>query len=168
MTAPEPGDRPPVPRPGTDRLERPPSARYRSGAVDDRPDMGARGGPAPLVGAVAIAVFGAGVLTSLGAILAMTTGLVFVSGLAGAGIGLVLAGSPGPRPSVARRSAVLAVLMVVAAAAGTWGIARAEGGVLGPIEYLWTVFGLLIPIQAGVAAIAAAWGAGAGPIRWRA
>ena len=57
--------------------------------------------------------------------------------------------------------------MVALAGLGTWLLARAEGGVMDPIGYLWTTFGFGFPAQAIVAVLAAAWGAASGPIRWR-
>jgi hypothetical protein len=36
---------------------------------------------------------------------------------------------------------------------GLWLYALTEGGVLGPIDYLGEVFGLLVPLELGVAAV---------------
>jgi hypothetical protein len=109
------------------------------------------------------------------AILASTTGLLFTSGVTGAGVGLVLARASAPRgaarPITRRAVAWLAVALSIAAvgvaAVATWLVARGEGGTLGLLDYLWTTFGPFIPGEAIVAAVAAAWGAGAGPVQGR-
>ena len=149
-----------------------PSARYGS------PDGGEiRAGPAPPVGPLArasiVAVVGAAVLVMVGAILASTAGLLFVSGITGVTIGLVLASArvPGgdgaaalsPR-AVTGLAIGLAIASVVVAALGTWLIARQEGGVLGPIDYVLTTFGPFVPGELLIAGLTAAWGARAGPI----
>jgi hypothetical protein len=108
----------------------------------------------------------------LGVILA-TTGTFVVSLLAGAAIGLIVSGAAaGPEAALRRDAAMriaiaLALGMVLLAGLATWFLARAEGGVMDPIGYLWTTFGFGIPAQAVVAVLAAAWGAASGPIRWR-
>ena len=38
---------------------------------------------------------------------------------------------------------------------GLWAFARSEGGVLGPLDYLWEVFGALVPLQILAAAVVA-------------
>lgn len=154
------------------RLAEAPSARYGSPAEDDL-----RPGPPSLVGPLAkasiVAVVGAAVLIVVGAILASTAGLLFVSGITGVGIGLVLARArvPGDDGEVALSPRAvtwlaigLAIASVVIAAIGTWLIARQEGGVLGPIDYLLTTFGPFVPGELLIAGLTAAWGAGAGPI----
>ena len=118
---------------------------------------------------------GAALLIGIVAVLAETTGTIFVSGLAGAVIGLLVAttavpAAQGTAPARARASAVrlavgIAIGMVVIAAAGIWLISRAEGGVMDPLSYLWTTLGLGIPLLGLVAGAAAAWGAASGPIR---
>ena len=118
-----------------------------------------------VAGAIAIAVI-------LGLILA-TTGTFVVCLLAGAAIGLLVAGAAaGPAPAISRTVAMrvavgLGLGMVLLGGAATWVLARAEGGVMDPVSYLWTTFGFGILAQAIVAVLAAAWGAASGPIRWR-
>lgn len=105
------------------------------------------------------------VLVLVGGPLSSTAGLVFVAGLGGAIVGLLLAGSP-RAPRVRRRLGLgLAVGAVVAGAVATWLFAQGEGGTLGLLDYLWATTGLLVPAEIAVAAIAAAWGVSAGPIR---
>lgn len=120
-----------------------------------------------------MSVVGAGVLLVVGAILASTAGLLFVAGLTGGGIGLVLARAAVPRDDVrpvtrhaiAWLAVALALGAIVVAGVATWLFAREEGGTLGLLDYLWTTFGPFIPGEAAIAAVAAAWGANAGPVQ---
>ena len=75
-------------------------------------------------------------------------------------------------PSFSRDRAVriaitIALGMIVLTGIGVWILARAEGGVMDPISYLWTTFGFGLPAQAIVALVGSAWGAANGPVRWR-
>ena len=97
---------------------------------------------------------------------------MFVAGLTGGVIGLLLARAAVPGeadvPAMTRRGAMwlavgLSIAAVAAGAIATWAFARGEGGTLGLVDYLLETFGPLIPGEVVVAAIAAAWGAGAGP-----
>ena len=110
----------------------------------------------------------------VGAVLASTFGLLFVAGVMGAAIGLLLARASvatedtGPavsRSLVVRLAIGLAIVAVVVADVGTWLFALGEGGTLGLIDYLWTTFGPFVPGVALVAGVTAAWGASAGPIQ---
>jgi len=47
---------------------------------------------------------------------------------------------------------------------GTWLHALAEGGALGLLDYLFETFGVIVPLELLIASVAAAWGAGAGPV----
>ncbi len=172
MAGSEPGE---SSRPGggeSRRLAEAPSARYGSPPGDE---LGASAPSlvGPLARASIVAVVGAAVLIVVGAILASTAGLLFVSGITGLGIGLVLARArvPGDGSDVALSPRAvtllaigLAITAVIAAAIGTWLIARDQGGVLGPMDYLLTTFGPFVPGELLIAALTAAWGAGAGPI----
>jgi hypothetical protein len=71
------------------------------------------------------------------------------------------------RRTVVRLAVLLACLAVAIGAVGTWAVAISEGGVLGPIDYLWQTFGLFIPAELIVASLAAAWGASSGPLAGR-
>jgi hypothetical protein len=128
----------------------------------------------PLLRAAGAAIVGAAVLVLMAAVLASTFGLLIVSGATGAAIGLLLAGARAPGgdapPALSRRSITwLAVAVALAAVVGadvaTWLIARGEGGTLGLVDYLLTTFELVIPTELVVAALAAAWGAAAGPVQ---
>lgn len=109
----------------------------------------------------------------VGAILASTAGLLFLAGLTGAGIGLVLSRAAVPRnearPVARRRIAWLAIAVSIAAVVGaaiaTWLVARNEGGTLQLVDYLLETFGPFVPAEAVLAALAAAWGANAGPVQ---
>ena len=157
---------------GSRRLAEPPSNRYTEGArPGDVPSgTGLRG---PLARALVIAAVGTAALVAVGAVFASTVGLLFTSAVAGAGIGLVLARAavpPGDPRAVARRTVVwtaiaLAISAVVVAGVATWLYARQEGGTLGLVDYLFTTFGPFVPGELLIAAIAAWWGASAGPVQ---
>ena len=91
----------------------------------------------------------------------------------GAVVGLVIAraaapedgATPTPRRSVVRLAVGVALAGVVVGDAGLWLVALAEGGVLGPLDFLWTTFGPLVPGVALIAALTASWGATAGPVQ---
>lgn len=174
MTTKEPGEqRDPGDGRAGRRLEQPPSARYAAlggGAASE-----GRGSLVwPLARAVAAATIGASLLFLVGAIVAATAGLVFVSGVMGAAIGLLLARASVPadeRPAALTRKAVtwlaigIAVGAVIAADVATWLYARGEGGTLGPLDYLLATFGPFVFGELVVAGIGAAWGASAGPVQ---
>jgi hypothetical protein len=152
----------PPPTPGERRLERPPSDRYRAAeeqaaaanATEDPSASVARG----VALAVVVAAIGAGAIVVLGGILAVTAGLVVVAAALGWGVAAALRFGAGSRLPAARRAPValgLSVVAVVAGQLGLWQYALVEGGVLSPLEYLWDVFGILVPIEIAVAAVAA-------------
>ena len=138
---------------------------------------------------IAVAVFGAAVLTLILGVFASTAGTFAISGLASVVIGLLVANGaiPGPRaervpaqiaagalaaPPFSRDRAVriaiaIALGMIALTGMGVWILARVEGGVMDPISYLWTTFGFGLPAQAIVALVGSAWGAANGPVRWR-
>ncbi len=125
-----------------------------------------------------MAVAGAIAMTVVGAILTSTAGLLFVAGATGAAVGLVLARAAAPagdasradatpvrRRRVAWLSVALSLGAVALAGLATWLIGRAEGGVLGPIDYLVETFGPFVPGEAILAAVGAWWGASTGPVQ---
>jgi hypothetical protein len=127
----------------------------------------------PLLKAAVAALVGAVILYGIGALIASTAGLLFVAGLTGGAVGLLLARAavPGDRVAAAltrrqvRWLAIgLSVVAIVVGAIVTWLHALGEGGALGFIDYQLETFGPFIPGEAVIAAIAAAWGASAGPI----
>jgi hypothetical protein len=104
------------------------------------------------------------VLVIVGGVLGLTIGLLFVAGVGGAATGLLLAGSPRSRARLRLAAVALPVAAVLVGAVSSWLIALGEGGTLGFIDYLWALTGLLVPIEAAIAAVAGAWGFRAGPI----
>ena len=167
---PDPETPPPVP--GERRLARPPSERYgaspvvagppaTAGPPGAAPDTAAGRAPArgiafgavaALVGAALIVVFGGAMAVSAG-LLVVASGVGYAVGLAtviGAGDTL----SAGARPWIA---AALAGLGVILGQVGLWLFARAEGGVLAPIDYLGQTFGPLVPVEVLLAAGVAWW-----------
>lgn len=122
---------------------------------------------------MALSALGALSLFVIGAVLAMPAGLLIAAGATGAAVGLTLARAGLPAngaPPVDRGRLTwlaigLALLAVVVADVVTWQYALAEGGALGLVDYLWETFGPLIPGEAVIAAITAAWGASAGPVQ---
>jgi hypothetical protein len=173
MTTGEPGE---VrdPRAGSGgRLEQPPSARYTQ--MGDPPGSGGRRGSpvAPLAQALIVAIIGAALLFLVGAVAASTVGLVFVCGVMGAAIGLLLARAsvapdggapPMSRGAVLRVAIGIALGAVVAADVATWLYALREGGTLGLVDYLLETFGPFVPGELLVATLSAAWGASSGPV----
>ena len=128
----------------------------------------------PLAQAGIAAAVGAALLFLVGAIVAATAGLVFVSGVMGAAIGLLLARASVPtdeRAPALTRDAVMwlaigiAVGAVVVADVATWLNARGEGGTLGLLDYLLADVRAVRPGELFVAAIGAVWGASAGPVQ---
>ena len=164
-------------RPGR-RLEQPPSERYTRAAErrSDATETGRAPGALlePALKAAVVAAVGAALLFALGALLSETAGLLAVAGLTGAAVGLLLARAAAPgrgeEPALTRRRATwLAIAVVWAAVAvaalGTWLHALSEGGTLGLVDYLLDTFGLLVPAELAIGALAAAWGVGAGPVQ---
>jgi hypothetical protein len=147
--------------PGERRLAHPPSDRYR--AIEAReaavkaPDPGASLTRGIAVGVVA-AIVGAVAIVFLGGVLAISAGLVVVAGALGWAVAAGLAYGAGEHVSPRRRvvAAVGASIAAVAVAqVGLWQYALTEGGVLGPIDYLFEVYGPLVPLEFGAAALLA-------------
>lgn len=171
MATSEPGEpRDPRSRGAGRVLDQPPSARYERPGTDD---AGAESPVRPLAQAVLAAVLGAVLLFGVGAVIASTAGLVFVSGAMGAAIGLLLSRASVAdqgTPALTRRAVTwlaigIAVAAVIVAAVATWLYARGEGGTLGLVDYLLETFGPFVPGELVIAAVAAAWGASSGPVR---
>ena len=82
-----------------------------------------------------------------------------VAAALGWGVALALrygAGSELARPRRATLAVVITLVAVVAAQLGLWQYAQVEGGVLSPLDYLWEVFGILVPIEI-IVAVGLAW-----------
>jgi hypothetical protein len=155
------------------RLEQPPSVRYVPPGDPGAGD-GGRGSLGPLAQAAIVAVIGAALLFLVGAIVASTVGLLFVCGITGAGVGLLLAragisheGAPAAldRNRVLWLAIALAVGAVVVADVATWLYALREGGTLGLFDYLFATFGPFVPAELVAAVLGALWGASSGPVQ---
>ena len=176
VAGPEPGERVDPDRPSASRrLAEPPSNRYAPRSERDTGTDAGRASalPGPLARSLVIAGGGVAALVAVAAIGGSTVGLLFISGVLGAGVGLVLARAAAPRndarPMPRRRVTWLAVALAIGAVAvadvAIWVYARGEGGTLTLPDYLLTTFGPFVPGEAIVAAVAAAWGANAGPVQ---
>jgi hypothetical protein len=141
-STPEPGER--------RRLDHPPSDRYAADTTASKtPDATVEaeaGLPARerILRGIAVGLAGAIAMTILGGPLSITGGLVGAAGLIGWLVGIVV--RPGRPAAVA-----IALGSIVLGLLGIWLFAGIEGGVLGPIEYLADVQGLLVPIELVVA-----------------
>ncbi len=102
------------------------------------------------------AALGALAIVVLGGVLAISAGLIVVAAAAGWAVGLGLRVGARDTLSAGRRSRValaLAAGSIVVGQVGLWLYALTEGGVLGPVDYLGEVFGLLVPLELVVAAV---------------
>lgn len=168
--------------PGERRLAHPPSERYgaapaaRGGtatprASDSAPPPAASGAsgasavsggtPARGIAFGAIAgIAGAALIVVFGGALAVSAGLLVVASAVGYAVGLAtLIGSADTLHGAVRpwTAAGLAALGVLLGQVGLWLFARAEGGVLAPIDYLAQTFGPLAPMEVLLAAFVAWW-----------
>jgi hypothetical protein len=94
------------------------------------------------------ALAGALAITVLGGVATVTAGLVVVAGATGWVVGALL-------PGRVRAAVVLALAAVALGQLGLWAYALSEGGVLGPLDLLWQVYGGLVPLEFLAAAILA-------------
>jgi hypothetical protein len=144
--------------PGERRLAHPPSDRYRV-AVPEPTETEAVGSAARGAAlALLSAAIGALAIVVLGGVLAISAGLLVVAAATGWAVGLGL--RVGARDTLfsgrrSRVALVLAVGSIVVGQLGLWLYALTEGGVLGPIDYLGQVFGLLVPLEIVAAAVIA-------------
>lgn len=151
---------------GERRLPRAPSERYGAPQSADippaeMPDATPGGAPARGVafGAIA-ALVGAALIVVFGGALAVSAGLLVVASGVGYAVGLATVVGAGDTLSARARTwiaAALAGLGVVLGQVGLWLFARAEGGVLTPIDYLGQTFGPLVPVEVLLAAAVAWW-----------
>lgn len=148
------------PTPGERRLAHPPSDRYR---IDDAeepptPDPAASGGRGIVFAAVA-GLAGAAAITILGGLLAVSAGLLVAAAATGWAVAIGLrvgAGDQLTRADRVRLALTLTLAAIALGQAGLWVYARSEGGVLTPLDYLWEVFGAVVPLEF-VAATVVAW-----------
>ncbi|MCU0504707.1 MAG: hypothetical protein MUE82_02870 [Chloroflexi bacterium] len=148
----EPGD---TRAPGAQRAD-PPRARPAAPAARDRADRS-------LAYGIVAGVIGAAVLFVLAGPLSVDTGLLAVGVAIGWVVGVAVrtgAGRAGGAARPAGGRAVTAVALAVggsvAAWVGAWAWSRVQGGVLGPVDFVSQVYGLLLPVQL-VFTAAAAW-----------
>jgi hypothetical protein len=171
-----PEPEPPAQVAGERRLARAPSERYGSAPAAERPrvpdpdavtgvDAGETEatGPAPARGmafGAVVALVGAALIVVFGGALAVSAGLLVVASAVGYAVGLAtLIGAADTLPAN-RRSWIaggLAGLGVLLGQVGLWLFARAEGGVLGPLDYLGQTFGVLVPVEVLLAAVVGWW-----------
>jgi hypothetical protein len=89
----------------------------------------------------------------VGGVLGLVAGQIAIAGFTG----WLVASALGPRaPGRRARAVAIALAGVAIGLLGLWLIARAQGGVMDPVTYLAQVWGLLVPVELAVAAIAAA------------
>ena len=108
--------------------------------------------------AVIAAAAGAAAITVLGGVMAVSAGLLVAAAATGWLVGVALRFGAGDTLASGRpvQLAVrLSLLAVALGQLGLWLYARAEGGVLGPFEYLAETFGLLVPLELLAASVAA-------------
>ncbi len=152
---------PTAPSPGERRLAHPPSDRYRAAAAASPTAETldpAASVPRGIAIAATVALLGALAIVLLGGVMTVTIGLVIVAGTTGWGVATGLRFGAGGQLQPRRRvvaAVALAVGSVALAQLGLWQYARSEGGVLPPLEYLAEVFGLVVPLQFGAAAVVA-------------
>jgi len=153
----EPGERRP-----TRTLDHAPSERYREiEAVEED------AGPSPpvaraIVFALLAAIVGGVAIAIAGGQLTITAGLLVIAAVLGWVVAVVLTIGLGTNRSLgptARRgtAASISTLGVALGQLGLWLIAREEGGVLAPIDYLADVFGFLVLAEFALAAAVAWW-----------
>ncbi len=152
-----------TPPPGERRLDRPPSDRYRAAAPAPAADTGTGGDASPARGIVFGVLAGlAGIVATivLGGPLALSAGLLVVAVATGWAVGTALrmgAGAELAPPARPWLALAIALGAVVLGQVGLWLYARTEGGVLALPEYLADTWGILVPIQAVLAAAGAWW-----------
>ena len=157
-----------TPTPGERRLARPPSERYAEEATSGpagappTPGSGTTGSTGrAIAGALGIAL-GAIVLTVLfGGVMALSAGLLVLWGAAGYLIGHAVRVGGGDALEGAGQTVTavgVAIVGVLVAQLGLWWYAGLEGGVLPLVDYLAQTFGVLVPLQAALAAALAWWG----------
>ena len=148
-----------APTPGERRLAHPPSDRYGITApvVSPAPNPAAsraRGVAFALIASLA----GAAAITILGGVLGVSAGLLVVAAATGWAVATGLrvgAGGQYSRSDHLRLALTLTLGAVALGQAGLWVYARSEGGVLAPLDYLWEVFGVLVPLELMAAALVA-------------
>jgi hypothetical protein len=147
---PEPGERRRLDHPPSDRYATSDSADSATEPADVADETATETPPRErLLRGIAVGLAGAIAFVILGGPLSITAGLVGLAGVIGWVVGAVT--RAGRLPAVA-----IALASVALGLAGIWLYAGTEGGVLGPLDYLAEVQGVLVPIELAVAGILAA------------
>jgi hypothetical protein len=105
-----------------------------------------------------VGIAGAAAITILGGVLTVTAGLLVVAATTGWAVGMGLRVGRGARRAgggVVRTAVTVALVAIALGQIGLWAYARSEGGVLAPLDFLWQVYGGLVPVEFVAAAIGA-------------
>jgi hypothetical protein len=151
------------PDPGERRLARPPSERFVAPPAPETTateiDTHGSAGRALAFGAIAAAA-GAVLAVVLGGPLALSAGLLVLWATAGYLVGhAVRIGGAAVTTASTRKALAIAVALAAVALAqvGLWWYASTQGGVLPLLDFLVQTYGVLIPLQAILAAALAWW-----------
>lgn len=146
--------------PGDRRLDRPPSDRYVAAPDADATATATAGSTIRAVGAgVAAAAAWAVLSVVLGGGLAISAGLLVLAAAGGRVIAVATTWGGGGSLQAGTRIALVVGLVIagfVLGQLGIWAYGRAEGGVMAPLDYLLTTFGVVVPLQL-VVALAVGW-----------
>lgn len=158
-----------TPTPGERRLARPPSERYADEATSGPAGAAPTPGPGTtgsmgraIAGALGIALGGIVLTVLFGGVMALSAGLLVLWGAAGYLIGQAVRVGGGDAFGATGRTVTavgVALVGVLVGQLGLWWYAGLEGGVLPLVDYLAQTFGVLVPLQAALAAVLAWWGA---------
>ena len=144
--------------PGERRLDRPPSERY---LIEPEAPTPLTGSTMRALGAGLAAALGWSLATILfGGVLAVSLGLLVLAAAFGRLIALAVAWGGGSGLAAGPRLAIALATVVdgfLVGQFGVWAYGRLEGGVLAPVEYVMTTFGIVVPLQLLVALGVAWW-----------
>jgi hypothetical protein len=144
--------------PGERRLDRPPSDRYQTPPETALPPAGST---LRAIGAgLGAAVAWAALTVVLGGVLTLTAGLLVLAAAGGRLVALAVAWGGGPGMMRGTRLGLVVALVIagfVLGQVGIWAYGRAEGGVMAPVDYLMTTFGIVVPLQLVIALVVAWW-----------
>jgi hypothetical protein len=164
-SGPVPGHSPPAR--STRQLDRAPGERYGPvhGAPGTAPPTAAPSEGSrerALLFAIPAAIFALAAYIAIAGPLAISEGLVVVAIFAGSLIGRSTRAGAGTALNSGRRirtALAITAAWFVLAQVGTWQFALSEGGVLPILDYLLQTFGLIVPLVAIAAFVAAWWSA---------
>jgi hypothetical protein len=142
----EPGDR----RPAAVRLAVPPSQRYVRTARATEPPGDEPSEARGFVLAALVAAFCGAILVVLGGAFDFTAGLIVVAFFLGRLTAVAMKTGAGGSISTVRRlgsSVLISLIAVLLAQLGLWAWAAAEGGVLGPVDFVAQTYGVLVLLE---------------------